>query len=342
MTTPLPTSPDSTPQVAAPVGADAAAPHTPAGPAVVPVPATHMAAAAADASAASPKPTLADIDKALAANLDVMLASDAMPLEAALASGFEPPATVAPQVEHAAPEHLEQVERSPIDIEPPNPPAPAPALDATRSEPNPAPSHTAVATETPVHSAANAVEVAHETPVETTMDDPAAQQLAVAASTELEGRSSESPNDLAHDAPAAPVVVEPPVIAAASSAPKSQPLPVARSAAVAVKVAEATPAAPPRPAASAGLFTRFRQALLLPLEMMSAPLRKIPAPLRPAMDWLAISLALWAPAVWVMVFMMNASSHDAPDAADTGSPAEGAASQHASAPIHEESVVKGH
>ena len=277
------------------------------------------------------KPTLADLDKALAANLDVMLQAPP-PVDEPGSDVVAASAATPTLLDATAAQVLEESEATIAETEIVAPPV------ATGER--------------------KVVTTAFNESIKPHGDEPA-QSL----TTQVEEATTQTPPDAGHDAAndvaASSASIEPslemqPVEISLASAPALTPtstLPVpaicsnTSAAAASPAIVDVSPMAPAdskNVAHSGNLFSAVKNLVLTFLALVGAPMQRVPAHFRPAMDWLAISLALWAPAVWVMVYMMHASAHNGPDAADAGKPAAGGASQHASAPIHEESVVQGH
>lgn len=250
------------------------------------------------------KPNLEDIDKALAANLDEMM-QNGKPVEGLLDEAPNERITAAvPAADHitAAP----QAQSSPTaQVE-----AAAPADHLTERA-----------------SAAQPI-------------SPAAQTVSPPAAAIGEAEAPSAPDSFARPAPTAAVMNR-------EDAPKITVVPITELP-LHIPIGVGLPPVidvSPEPEPEPQLMTMavhkvgsMKRPALHALKFINAPMRRVPAEYRTALDWLAVSLALWVPIVWVMA-VRHSNDHDLADAARSVGESP---SLQAPAPIHENSVVKGH
>lgn len=310
---------------------------------VVPVPATLLASAVANAPQS--KPSLADIDKALAANLDVMLQRDVTTVDAVPVDDLDNQATLAQNSAAVAGLQNPKSQRSSTAVDH------APSARESNVVAGQGSATDSRAQEIPQPPSAASDHAATVSATGAGADDGPARSTAVSApptTTAPVAEASATPST----AVAPPVVVPiesqvpttpaaPAPIASATS-PAPSPAPSANEqATVAAHSSSATAAAAKvqgdehgEPRRSFAAFVV--QPLLGALAFINAPMRKVPASLQPAVNWVALSLALWVPVVWMMA-MMQSRAVDA-KAAVNESPAAAQSPSHP--PIHEHSTVK--
>ena len=256
--------------------------------------------AAASPEAAPPAQSLSDADQSLAQDLDQIMQGDAAAVNAVLDDVFKEQAAV-----------VQQLDESPRPGEP-TPAALAPVSAAVLAAPL-----AVQATATPPPEAAATVTSPAESPASS--PEPAAPEAA-------------APLVAGSEPPAEMIAVERESAPAATSPPSANAAPVAEVASAAKRLvaekARAAEATESKGASAAnalqGMLARVRSvpthrlaSVLDPivnvLVIINSPLRKIPASMRPMVDWLALSLLAWVPIVWVLAICLGHKS--APPAA---------------------------
>jgi len=266
---------------------------------------------AAPPSAPEPR-TLSELDQSLAANLDVLMEADYQSIETVLDGVFEEQAVLVQKLG-----------------EPPPPPPPEPAPVAAEAQPPhappmPASDVAAQASQPPAPVSASSVEPAMASTLTSAV---AANEPAQAVAAPTKPEASEATANSAAPPKAA-------VLKLAES-PSPEPARVVEKPQEPVPVPERRQEAQASQASSiksrmASLVDRAARPAIGVLILMNYPLRFVPPKLRPAIDWIALSLLAWVPIVWIMVLMLG-SSHST----DSASHIMG---EHAASSMHDQAA----
>lgn len=247
--------------------------------------------ARADAVAPALQPaSIAQLDSALAADLDALLESDFQTIEAVLDGVFEEQAAMVQKLDE--------------------PPAPAPtATPPLAPPPSPASASTSPIETNPVSAAPIIADQRHVAPLGAAPPDlhiaRRGDQATAAAAIE---RHADQMADGAQQN-TVPVAGPAASVQAAVAAPPEEPVrnPIAPLAPLDERELRPELAAvrPRRPNPFKMLLGVVAQPMVDVLAILNYPLRFVPPRLRPAVDWLAVSLMAWVPVVWIMVLVLG-------------------------------------
>jgi hypothetical protein len=226
--------------------------------------------------------TIAELDRALAANLDAALQDHDAIVQEVLEGVFEEQATIVQNIEDPP------VVEAPVEIAPrpaTAPPAPTQALGPAK--PNPLVDVAAVAVAPPVPPQPPPL------PIPSAAEPIAERPVASQAPMPEPAMAQKPPQDYVNEPPVTPIST-----GAGATIGPVQPNSVARQAPAELPalVVESKPRISPMK-----LAAKLARLLVPVLVMVNYPLRLIPGSMRTAVDWVALSLLVWVPIVWIMV-----------------------------------------